>query len=339
MATQWDPLKDMPDLKGKVAVVTGATSGIGFHTVKHLAAKGAKVYFTARNEAKAKRTQEEHLELNPQLSAEQLPWLLADFEEVETAARAAEFLRSKEEKVDILVNNAGGAPRTLEHTSAGWEKSMASSHIGHFVFTNGVLPLLKKAASSADADVRIVVVSSNAMHVVLPPDYALDFTKPELLRGTLPYTPIKYKLLRPLVFNVNMLHYAVSKLANAMFAKQLQRHLDSKHVSIAVVSLHPGGVASDRIHEVFKPWVWPLVSGNFVPQDTGSHASLFAATAKEIRVEEKGFMGNYMEPMGVVHAGHPLLHDEAQARGLWENTQAEANKYLEGKGHGGLLDW
>ncbi|KAI6777975.1 Short-chain dehydrogenase [Emericellopsis cladophorae] len=337
MATQWNPVKDMPDLLGKVAVVTGATSGIGFHTVKHLAAKGAKVYFTARNEAKARKTQGEQLKLNPELSAEQLPWLLVDFEEIESAARAAELLGSKEDKVDILVNNAGGPPRALEHSSAGWEKSMASSHIGHFVFTNRVLPLLKKAAASPDADVRIVVVSSNAMHLVLPPNYALDFTKSELLYGTLPYTPLKYKLLRPLVFDVNMLHYAVSKLANAMFAKQLQRNLRSQRVPIAVLSLHPGGVASDRIHEVFKPWVWPLVSGNFMPQDTGSHASLFAATAKEIRVEERGFMGNYMEPIGVVHAGHPLLHDEAQARDLWETTQKEASTYLKGKGHGGLL--
>jgi NAD(P)-dependent dehydrogenase (short-subunit alcohol dehydrogenase family) len=70
--------------------------------VKHLAAKGAKVYFTARNETKAKKTQEELLNLNPGLSAEQLPWLLADFEEIVSVARAAELLRSKEDKIDIL---------------------------------------------------------------------------------------------------------------------------------------------------------------------------------------------------------------------------------------------
>jgi hypothetical protein len=174
---------------------------------------------------------------------------------------------------------------------------------------------------------------------VLPSNYALDFTKPELLYGELPYAPWQYKVARLLVFNVNMLHYAVSKLANAMFAKQLQRNLDQQRVPIAVVSLHPGGVASDNIRDVFKMWAWPLVARNFLPPDAGSFATLFAATSGEIRNREKGFMGNYMNTTGILHPGHPLMHDETQAQGLWENTQEEANRYLESKGHEGLLEW
>lgn len=198
---------------------------------------------------------------------------------------------------------------------------------------------MKRATKSPGADVRIVVISSNAQHAVLPANYKLDFTTPDILYGKLPYEPFMYKAARGLVFNVNMLHYGVSKLANAMFAKQLQRLLNEQQVPIAVLSLHPGGVMSEKVHKVFKPYFWPLISGGFVTPDVGSFNVLFAATAEDVREQARKYLGNYIEPTGVVHPGHRLLHDEVQARGLWEVTQQETERYLASKGGIVMSEW
>ncbi|KAF4125865.1 Short-chain dehydrogenase [Geosmithia morbida] len=332
MAIDWTPYKDMPGLAGKVAVVTGSTSGIGFQTVKHLAAKGAKVYLTARTEAKARMAQEEQIKLNPGLSASQLPWVVADFDFPEAAAAAAADIRSREGKVDLLTF------RNSQALGLTTSREREKRHIGHFAFTNGILPLMRKAALSPDADVRIIVVSSSAQYAVLPASYPFDFTKPDLLYGKLPYVPLSYKLLRAAVINVDMFRYGISKLANALFAKQLQALLDKQGVPIAVLAIHPGSVRSDDVHTVFKPYVWPILSRMFVPTDKGSFNTLFAATAKEIRREPKRYLGKYMEPIGAVRPGHPLLQSEKQAQGLWDTTQSEVERYLAAKGSPPLLE-
>jgi NAD(P)-dependent dehydrogenase (short-subunit alcohol dehydrogenase family) len=198
---------------------------------------------------------------------------------------------------------------------------------------------MKKAAQSPDADVRIVVVSSNATYLVPPRNYPLDFTTADVLYGKLPYTPLLYRLVRTFVFNVNMLHYAVSKLANALFAKELQRRMTQQGLPIAVLAVHPGGVRSPDVHKVFKPWIWPLISGNFISSDAGSHSLLFAATARQVREEPDKYLGSYMEPIGVVHHGHPLMGDMEQAGALWKTTQAEVDKYGKTKGNFTLMEW
>ena len=173
----------------------------------------------------------------------------------------------------------------------------------------------------------------------LPTNYPLDFTKPDVLYGKLPYKPMMHRVAETIAINKNMLHYSVSKLANAMFAKELQKLLDRQSLGIAVMALHPGGVRSDDVHTIFRPWVWALLHRGYIDTDVGSFTVLFAATAEKVRKQPELYLGKYMELFGVPHPGHPLLSDDEQSQGLWRCTQKEVDTYLAKKGLPPLLEW
>ncbi|KAK7427383.1 hypothetical protein QQZ08_006152 [Neonectria magnoliae] len=339
MTKGWNPRSDMPDMKGKVAVVTGGNAGIGLQTVKHLAMKGAKVYFAARSEAKAAYTTDYVLSQSTDVSKDQLVWLKLDLSDMKSVMHAVDELKAKEQAIDILVNNAGILMNGLETTDAGWEMVMAVCHIGHFAFTNGILPLLKKAASRPGSDVRIVTVSSAVTSVFFPPNYQFDFTSPAFLFGTLPYEPWQWRYLQKHLFTVDMMRYSLAKLANLLFAQELQRRLDEQGSSIISLSVHPGSVRSANALDIFSGVLKPVMRRAMVTEDEGSFTLLFGAAAKEVREKPDAFKGKYMEPVGEVKAAHIVANDKKQVQGLWDNTSKEVNKYLVKKGYAPLLNW
>ncbi|KAH7176440.1 daunorubicin C-13 ketoreductase [Dactylonectria macrodidyma] len=339
MTKTWNPRSDMPDMKGKVAVVTGGNSGIGLHTVKHLASKGAKVYFTARSEAKATYTIDYVLSNSPGVSKDRVIWLSMDLGDISSVKHAVEELKEKEQTIDILVNNAGLATNKFETTEAGWEMVLAVCHVGHFVFTNGILPLLKRAAAKKNADVRIVTVSSSVHYFFFPPKYEFDLTTPAFLTGTLPYDPWQWRYLWKHMFTVDMMRYSLAKLANFLFAQELQRRLDEEGSSIISLSAHPGSVKSPNALDIFAGPMKLLMHRVMLSEDEGSFTILFAATAKDVRERPDEFKGKYVEPVGVVKPGHVVGKDEKQVQGLWDTTTNEVNKFLAKKGYAPLLDW
>ncbi|KAK7416627.1 hypothetical protein QQX98_005098 [Neonectria punicea] len=339
MTKGWNPHSDMPDMKGKVAVVTGGNAGIGLQTVKHLATKGAKVYFTARSEAKAAYTTDYILSKNTGVSESQLVWLNLDLGDMKSVMRAVEELKAKEQAIDILVNNAGILLKELETTDAGWEMVMAVCHIGHFAFTNGILPLLKKAASRPGSDMRIVTVSSSVTYAFFPPNYQFDFTSPAFLSGTLPYEPWQWRYLQKHFFTVDMIRYSMAKLANLLFAQELQRRLDEQGSSIISLSVHPGSVQSTSALDIFSGVMKPVMRRVMVTEDVGSFTLCFGATAKEVREKPDTFKGKYVEPVGEVKIAHIVANDMKQVQGLWDNTSKEVNKYLVKEGYAPLLNW
>ncbi|KAF7561025.1 hypothetical protein G7046_g3116 [Stylonectria norvegica] len=339
MAKGWSPYSDIPDLTGKVAVVTGANSGIGLQTTKHLVSRGAKVYFTTRSESKAKTTKDHIRSIHPDVPENGLIWLPLDLGKIKSVNSAIAELKAKETKIDILVNNAGMVPEDMKLNEGGWETCMAICHVGHFVFTNGILSLLKEAAKDKNADVRIVTVSSNVTYIMIPPDYPLDFTSTAFLTGSLPYIPWKWRYFQSAFFTVDMVRYAMAKLANALFAKELQRRLDEQGVPIISISLNPGGVLSDDGLTIFSGFIKPLMRRVLVSPDQGSFNSLFAATAKDIRDKSELYKGQYIEPIGQVHASHPVLKNDKQVRAAWDTTTTEVNKYLNSQGLSPLSDW
>ncbi|KAH8663193.1 daunorubicin C-13 ketoreductase [Ilyonectria robusta] len=329
----------MPDMKGKIAVVTGGNAGIGLQTVKHLAMKGAKVYFTARSNAKATYTTDYVLSQSSAVSKDQLVWLKMDLGDIKSVIHAVEELKATEHAIDILVNNAGLAMENLETTDAGWEMTMAVCHVGHFVFTNGILPLLKKAAANPRADVRIVTVSSSVTYFFFPPNYQFDFTSPAFLSGTLPYDPWQWRYLQKHMFTVKMMQYSLAKLANVLFAQELQRLLDLQGSPIISLSVHPGSVRSANALDIFSGAMKPIMRRVMVTEDQGSFTLLFGATAKEVRQKPDVFKGKYLEPVGEVKSNHVVANDEKQVRGFWDNTTKEVNEFLAREGFAPLLDW
>ncbi|GKT41239.1 putative oxidoreductase TDA3 [Colletotrichum spaethianum] len=102
MTIQWNPLRDTVSLRGKVAVVTGGNSDIGRETVKLLAWKGAKVYFTTRSEAKAIETRKRIQDAHPEIDTDNLQWIIMDVTDLRSICFVADKLKEKEAKIDIL---------------------------------------------------------------------------------------------------------------------------------------------------------------------------------------------------------------------------------------------
>jgi NAD(P)-dependent dehydrogenase (short-subunit alcohol dehydrogenase family) len=206
----WD-LSDMPSLNGKVAVVTGANSGLGLESAKALAGAGAHVVKAARNQEKAKAAHDEIADTHADASLEIVELDLGSFESTKTAAAK---IAADHRRVDILINNAGLMAMPERRTVDGYEEQLAVNHFGHWIFTAGLLkPLL-----AADA-ARVVTVTSTAhlMGRLVDPD------------------------------NVNMEGdysawgaYGRAKLANFHFALGLQREFEKRGLKAESLVAHPG---------------------------------------------------------------------------------------------------
>lgn len=206
----------IPDQTGRVAIVTGANTGIGYETARALANKGARVVLACRDMQKggaaAARIQAE----NPAGSAVAQALDLADLD----AVRAfAERFVSEHGRLDLLINNAGVMVPPESQTRQGFELQFGTNHLGHFALTAHLLPLLRRTAGS-----RVVVVSSGMHHIGQIAFDDLDFKK----RG--------YSAWRA---------YGQSKLANLLFALELQRRLQAAGAKTLVTAAHPGWTATD----------------------------------------------------------------------------------------------
>ncbi|KAK1848357.1 short chain dehydrogenase [Colletotrichum chrysophilum] len=339
MPDTWNPSIDMPDLQGKVVVVTGANSGIGLSSVKYLALHGARVYFTARTEDKAEQARQAIRISNPELDQDQVIWLPFDLSNLKSVRAAAEELKQKEKKVDILINNAGVCTASTETAGAGWEWHMAVCHVGHFVFTNSILPLLKNATKEKNSDVRIITLSSNVNYAMFPQNYKFVFDSSSFLKEPVPYYPLHWRLASRHIFKVDMIRYGAAKVANLLFAQELQRLMDEQGVPILSISVHPGGVDSDGCKEIGGSVFSLFRISSFLTVDQGTVTPLFAATAKTVRDNSQSFKGKYLEPFGEIVKPHPVSKDEKQIRGMWDNTTSEVNKYFADIGLSPLESW
>lgn len=202
---------DIPNLNGRVVVVTGANSGLGLESSKALAAAGAHVVMAARNQEKAAVAHDEVMAAHPTASLEIVELDLGSFAKTETAAAK---IAAAHPKIDILINNAGLMAIPEGRTVDGFEMQFGVNHLGHWVFTAGLLePLL--AASAA----RVVTVTSTAHHLgrsVDPDDVNLEGS----------YSPWGA--------------YGRAKLANFHFGIGLQREFEKRELSAQSLIAHPG---------------------------------------------------------------------------------------------------
>jgi NAD(P)-dependent dehydrogenase (short-subunit alcohol dehydrogenase family) len=151
-------LAQIPDLQGRIALVTGANGGIGLETARALAAGGAHVVLACRNEDKARAAMADITAGAPRASLEFLPLNLADLDSVRDAA--AQF-RKRHARLDLLCNNAGVMGHaTVQRTPQGYEMQLGTNHIGHFALVAGLAEPLAAAAAP-----RVVAVSSVAHRV------------------------------------------------------------------------------------------------------------------------------------------------------------------------------
>jgi NAD(P)-dependent dehydrogenase (short-subunit alcohol dehydrogenase family) len=203
--------ENIPDLHGRVVVVTGASSGLGEATTVALATRGAHVVLATRSADKTAEVMDRIRGRAPSASLEHLPIDLADLGSV---ARAAEELAERHDRVDAVVANAGIMAPPLSRTVDGFELQFGVNHLGHFAFVGRTLPLVLAADTG-----RIVLVSSGAHRVG-----RIDL-------GDLNWEHTRYQRWPA---------YGRSKLANLLHVLELQRRLDAAGSSIIAAAAHPG---------------------------------------------------------------------------------------------------
>ncbi|KZO91904.1 NAD-P-binding protein [Calocera viscosa TUFC12733] len=314
---RFNPVTDIPDLTGRVAIVTGANSGLGYQTAQQLANHGATVYLTTRSEAKALDTIRRLEEANPGLKGEgRLHWLLLDLSSVAKAKKAAEEFLQREKRLDLLINNAGQLAGDFELTSEGLSTIMVANHVAPFVFATTLLPLLEATAKLPGTDVRIITVAS------------IESSEPPPTTKFDSFDDFQNKCGSDSNVNGNTAKFArfrQAKLANVLFAKELQRRLDAAGVPILSISIHPGSVGTEGAKNLIRGFgvgfLWPLVSRIMLSPAQGAITQLFAATSPEVRREADKYKGQYLVPYGTVGQPSAVARREGLSGQLWELTE------------------
>jgi len=269
-----------------IAVVTGATNGIGKITARELAKKGYRVVLVARNAEKAARTATEIAAAAPGSLVETI---LCDMSSQKQIRAAAAELRHRHDRLHVLVNNAGGIWMKREVTEDGLERTFAVDHLGYFLLTNLLLPQLRQGTPS-----RVVNVASEASKVG-----KIDFDD---LQGEKRYNPGRA--------------YAQAKLANILFSSELSRRLQGSGVTSN--ALHPGAVASGfgfNDPGIFR-FVVTIARPFLIGEEKGARTSIYLASSPDV----DGVTGGYFVKC------QPRLpprraRDPETARRLWEVSE------------------
>jgi NAD(P)-dependent dehydrogenase (short-subunit alcohol dehydrogenase family) len=288
--TNWTTA-DIPDQTGRVAVVTGANTGLGYETASALAAKGAHVVLAVRNLEKGKAAADLIVRATPGASVvlQEL-----DLTSLESIRDAAGELRSSHEQIDLLINNAGVMMTPKSTTKDGFELQFGTNHLGHFALTNLLLDRVLAVPGS-----RIVTVSSVGHRFARA---GIRFDDLQWERG---YSRVGA--------------YGQAKLANLMFTYELQRRLQGTN-TIAVAA-HPGGSNTELMRNLPAAirGVGFVLAPLFQGPDMGALPTLRAAT-------DPGVLGGqYYGPDGFgEQRGYPKVvassaasHDTAAQRRLW----------------------
>ena len=279
----WDAER-IPDQTGRVAVVTGANSGLGLVVARELARKGALVVLACRNmdKGRAALAEVKAVASGPEPELEKLD--LADLSSVRSFA---DRFAANHDGLDLLINNAGVMASPRRHTADGFELHLGTNHLGHFALTNLLLPLME-----GREDARVVTLSSNAHKTVR----GIAFDN---LNGERRY------------FRWNA--YGQSKLANLLFALELDRRLRAQGSTVKSLAAHPGYSATN-LQSAAAPLVDRLVmkvTNAAVGQsaEMGALPVLYAAT-------EPGLEGGtYVGPDGIARAARPSQDREAEQGG------------------------
>lgn len=298
--SKWN-VSDIPSQAGKTAIITGGNSGVGYEAARALAAKGARVILAVRSADKGEQAAAAIRQATPKASVEVMQLNLADLASVRSFAGA--FL-ARGEPLPILVNNAGVMALPYHTTADGFEVQFGTNHLGHFALTGLLLSAILAAPAA-----RVVTVSSS-----LHTRGRMDFDNLDGKQGYSEWGA-----------------YSQSKLANLLFAYELQRQLAANHLDAISVGCHPGYAATNLQHAGPRMTGSRLrglmmsVGNRLFAQSAamGALPTLYAATAP-------GVNGcDYIGPTGMGGGrGYPgkarssaASYDAAAAKRLWQVSE------------------
>jgi NAD(P)-dependent dehydrogenase (short-subunit alcohol dehydrogenase family) len=290
MSAKWTE-QDVPDQSGRVAVVTGANTGLGFETARVLAERGASVVLAVRDIEKGKQAANR---MTGEVTVQEL-----DLTSLESVRAAAADLRAAHQRIDLLINNAGVMYTPKQTTHDGFEMQFGTNHLGHFALTGLLLDRLLPVPGS-----RVVTVSSVGHRI----------------RAAIHFDDLQWDRSYG-----RAAAYGQSKLANLMFTYELQRRL-APHGTTVAVAAHPGmsntELARNSPAAVRLPLTWlaPLITQNAAK---GALPTLRAATDPAV------LGGQYYGPSGIGETrGQPELvtsspqsYDMTIQQRLWTVSQ------------------
>ncbi len=301
--SEWDA-SSMPDLSGKTVVVTGANSGIGLEATRAFARKGAHVVMACRDVGRGESAKATVREDAPAASLTVRELDLADLDSVRTFAEA---VADEERALHVLCNNAGVMAIPRRETADGFERQFGVNHLGHFALTGLLLPTLRETPGETR-----VVTQSSGVHE----RGRIDFDD---LHGESSYDEWDA--------------YAQSKLANVLFAYELDRRLDATGADVRSVACHPGWAATNlqqRGPEMagsrLRLWLMEVANRVFAQSAAdGAFPLLYAATAPAVEG------GDYVGPGGLLNMRGPpekqrsndRSYDGSVGRRLWAVSEAE----------------
>ncbi|MCZ2805175.1 SDR family NAD(P)-dependent oxidoreductase [Modestobacter sp. VKM Ac-2983] len=287
MSTSWTT-RDIPDQQGRVAVVTGANTGLGFEAAKALAERGAAVVLAVRDVDKGRQAA---ARMAGDVTVQRL-----DLTSLESVHAAAAELRAAHSQIDLLINNAGVMYTPKQTTQDGFERQFGTNHLGHFALTGLLLDLLLPVPGS-----RVVTVSSVGHRI----------------RAAIHFDDLQWQRSYSRAGA-----YGQSKLANLMFTYELQRRLAVHGTTTVAAAAHPGVSNTELVRNsptVLRApmdWLAPLLTQ---PAAMGALPTLRAATDPAV------LGGQYYGPSGRGEVrGHPRLvtsspesYDLAVQQRLW----------------------
>jgi len=308
--------KDLPDLHGKVYIVTGSNTGVGKELARMLYSANAKVYIATRSEERALKAIED-IKVAVPTSTGALVFLSLDLGDLTTIKASAEKFLAAEEKLHVLWNNAGvmiiddGKTKTAQ----GYEQHIGINNVGTFLFTKLLTPVLVKTAKEEPANtVRVVWVASSGTEMLAVENIGL------------PLDNLDYHVEKPA-----MVRYGLSKVGNwAHGVEFARRHKDDGIISIP---LNPGNLSSDlyRQHSFFFKLLIKMIVYEPV---YGAYTELFAGLSPEVKIEKTG---DWVIPWGRFY---PIRKDllnavKSEKEGgtggaykFWEWTEEQVKAYL-----------
>jgi NAD(P)-dependent dehydrogenase (short-subunit alcohol dehydrogenase family) len=298
----FDAAKDIPSLAGKVILVTGGNAGLGKVSIKNLAKYGkpAKIYMAARNADKAQAAIDDIKQVVPDANIVPLQLDLTSFESIKSAART--FL-SQADRLDVLMLNAGIMATAPGQTKEGYEIQFGTNHVGHFLLTKLLLPILRSTAAKPEKpDVRVVVLTSAGLGLAPAVGFDESWVRSD---GSAVMTWTRY---------------GQSKLANALMARELAR----RYPEITSVAVHPGTV-NTNLGDPFQQSgivgrvAMMLVSPFLATPENGARNQLWATVSPDVK------NGEYYMPVGTVGWGRGTVNARSDelAKKVWEWTEGE----------------
>lgn len=291
--TDWTA-DDIPELEGKTVIVTGANSGLGFEASKMFAKKDAEVIMACRSIERGKNAKDD---IEKEVEDTNLEVKKLDLADLESVKDFAEEFIANHGKLDILCNNAGIMAIPREETDDGFEKQFGVNHLGHFALTAHLFPALKKAEKAR------VVTQSSGLHT------SGEINFDDLMHEE-NYSPQQV--------------YSDSKLANLLFAYELDRKIRREGLDIESIGCHPGYAATNLQKR------GPEKSGNRIKKFAMKVANKVVAQSSKkgalpmmyAAVSEESEGGDYIGPGGLGNMrGLPEIQESSEAS--YETSTAE----------------